>query len=340
MLEPNYHSVLFTGGLDSTYRLCQLARDEKAVIQPIYIVFPDNGKSPHVRPELQKEIEAQDKILDYLVHHSNTKAKFLPIQRIQRDEILKDLQILELEYEIAEKYRIGWQYLYIAILAKNYSGIELCHENYPSYNLTNVLYFNHENNKYILDIEKTPKLACMIFKDVSWPIFGVHRWQMIENLKSWGFKDVLDKIIFCYHQINGKPCGYCDNCRTKIEQGLLFLFDKEAIHRFLVYNYIYFFYPRTSLPFFDLYMHKEILTVCYTTLCEWRDRKYYFRLFKEVDEQRDSTLMKEIISPSLKIGYFFKWGTKRIDDLKLNEERRNKFREIFKKIRKYKWGVL
>ena len=42
MLKDNYYSVLFTGGLDSSYRLCQLAQDEKAIIQPIYILFPDD----------------------------------------------------------------------------------------------------------------------------------------------------------------------------------------------------------------------------------------------------------------------------------------------------------
>ena len=324
MLEPNHHAVLFTGGLDSTYRLCQLARDEKAVVQPIYIVFPDNGKSLHVRPELQREIEAQDKILDYLVNHPNTKAKILPIKRIQRDEIVKDFKLFNFETTIAEKYRIGWQYLYIASLSDLEPGIELCHENYPSYVLSSVLVFRNENGKYLLDMDKTPETAKNIFKNVSWPIFGVSREQMINDLRSWKYEKVLNEIVFCYYQIDGKPCGYCDNCRTKLEQGLAFLFDKKAIHRFLVYSYIRFFYPRSSLPYFDAYMHKNLMIVN-VSLNEWRDRNYYNRLFQEVDSQRDSTLMKEILNPSLKLGYFLKWGTKRVDDLKADKERRNKF---------------
>ena len=39
--NPNYHMVLFTGGLDSTYRICQLAIDKDAIIQPVYILFPN-----------------------------------------------------------------------------------------------------------------------------------------------------------------------------------------------------------------------------------------------------------------------------------------------------------
>ena len=75
------HKVLFSGGIDSTYHLCQLALDEDAQVQPIYIVFPHDGH-PHSRPEIENEIKSQDEILSYITAQPQTKATFLPPLRI------------------------------------------------------------------------------------------------------------------------------------------------------------------------------------------------------------------------------------------------------------------
>lgn len=257
MLESNHYSVLFTGGLDSTYRLCQLARDEKAVVQPVYIVFSDNGKSPHIRPELQKEIEAQDKILNYLVSHQNTKAKILSIKRIQRDEIPSGQKVSlvfnapfpdwDLRYAWETQLSrggLGWQYYYIALYSHWVPDVELCQEVFPvAFNRFNIKFYldNFNRKKICLDdsLGKSYDFFNFLFKDFSFPIIGVTREKMLSDLKIWGFYDVLKYIWFCYQSIDGKACGVCDNCFAKINQGLTFLFPKDAIKRYYIYKTLF-----------------------------------------------------------------------------------------------------
>ena len=247
MLESNHYSVLFTGGLDSAYRLCQLARDKKAIVQPVYILFPNDGKSSHIRPEMQREIEAQDKILDYIIHHSNTKATFLPIRRVHRDELPTGLGTDMLENRgnvynwIIQLSRggLGWQYYYIALYSKWDKGVELCQEMLPRpFENGNIQFYTDNLGRKRIAMDKFSGKGAnyfeFLFNDLAYPIIGVTRQEMKDNLDKWGYSEIWNQIWFCYHSVDGEPCGVCDNCFFKLEQGLSFLFSKEAIHRYHV----------------------------------------------------------------------------------------------------------
>lgn len=258
--KGNLHSVLFTGGLDSAYRLCQLAQDEKAVVQPVYIMFPDDGH-PHKRPELKREIEAQDRILGYIRSNPGTKAKFLPMKRIHRDEVPKDERVMGLETELSG-YRFGWQYLYIAMLARWMPGLELCHETLPEEMLCGEVGFVGEGFRRKIDVSSTKDIFVVLFGNLVWPILGVSRQQMLSDLKRWKYDKVLGHVWFCYWSIDGNPCGICDNCVVKIQEGLEFLFPAEAVKRYYVFRvcklyslkcqFFYEFYVRSGRkPDFD-----------------------------------------------------------------------------------------
>ena len=234
MKKSNYYSVLFTGGIDSTYRICQLAIDEKAVIQPTYIIFHDDGTGCYARPECNREMEAQSNILKYIYRHPNTKAKLLPLRRIYRDGIPEDKRILNLESSLVQ-YNFGWQYLYIALLAKWEPGIELCHETLPKEFLEGKVKFKEIDGRKWTDIEGMDETLALIFKDVTWPILGTTRQQMLSDIEKWGYSEVWKYIWFCYESVDNKPCGICDNCRVKISEGLDFLFDESALRRYYVY---------------------------------------------------------------------------------------------------------
>ena len=315
MLEPNYYSVLFTGGLDSTYRLCQLARNEEAVVQPVYIVFP-------VRPELKREIEAQNKILEYICNHPNTKAKFLPIRRIQRDDIPKDQRILDLEGELA-KYNFGWQYLYIALLAKWEPGLELCHETLPPDLMDKKVVFEKKGGNLYIDIQKTDPLFAELFKNLVWPIMDISRKKMVTDLKEWGYDGILKLIWFCYESVNGKPCGFCDNCRKKIEDGLKDLFDKDAIHRYLIYIFIRQTHPKPTLSFYEEYIHKKYQP--YRALS--RRMIWYFDKYDKLTRLSNKQLKDIIINGSLDYGYSFA-HIDEIKNMKNNVSRKHMFKGI------------
>lgn len=293
------YNVLFTGGIDSTYRLCQLASDKDATVQPIYILFPRDGH-PHSRPEIENEVKSQDNILSYIVAQPQTKAVFKPIRRINRSEIFLDDKVAGLEPYLAE-FKLGWQYLYFAELARWYPGIELCHEFFPNVSLENKLFFKESNGQKIIDTDKTDEIFSFLFKDFSWPIFGTTRMEMLEDFKKWGYYGILKHIWWCYQSIDGKPCGFCDNCRAKIKEGLSFLFDKEAIHRFLAFTYVkshldgYYW----GYAFYEYFFNHEYICI------ESRDKNllWSFKQFDRILKLKDSVLKKLIIEGSFDYAY-------------------------------------
>ena len=300
-MNNNYYIVLFTGGIDSSYRLCQLALDETAVIHPLYIIFPN-------RPELKREIIAQNEILEYLSKHPNTKATILPIKRINRDEIPKDKRILDLESLLA-KYNFGWQYLYIALLAKWIPNIELCHETLPSIMLNGKINFKIINGHKVIDVKNTDELFAVMFENVIWPILGTTRHQMIKKLRFWGYDDILQKIWFCYNSVSGKPCGICDNCRAKIKEELYFLFPAVALHRYLIFMFLQKYHPQHSLDTYYEYVYfgeNSILNRINSPNFnnDEADRiKLRLKFIKKLDKLSDNKLKYIIKNGSLDYGY-------------------------------------
>ena len=248
------HKIFFTGGLDSAYRICQLAQDENAIIQPIYILFPKEGNSNHVRPELEREIQAQDKILQCIKENPNTKAKFLPMQRVHRDAIQKENWVMELEDALGE-VGLGWQFMYMYLYTKWNPGIEFCQEVLWDFLEERNVKFKTENGNKYIDMDGVSDKLVLIFKDLYWPILGITRKEMTERIKEWGYAEVLKHLWFCYSSINGKPCGICDSCQKKLAEGLRFLFPKEAVHRFLVYRFCWTFHPKGSPILYSNYVH-------------------------------------------------------------------------------------
>ena len=275
MTNDNKYSVLFTGGIDSTYRLCQLAQDATAVVQPVYILFPN-------RPELEREIEAQDKILSYIHANPKTKARVLPIQRIPRDDIPKDQRIMDLEQPLGE-IGFGWQYLYIALYAKWNPGVELCHETLPENFFTEKgLRFKETDGRRYIEPDGLDDTLRLAFENVTFPIMHITRQQMVDDLKIWGYEGVWKYIWFCYEAIDGKPCGICDNCRIKLQEGLEFLFSKEAIHRYYCYLYLEKYHPDYSLETYCLWKYKGSKAVLFDSGVVF-DNLLYKRLLIRLD---------------------------------------------------------
>ena len=252
------HLVFFTGGLDSTYRLCQLAQED-CVVQPVYILFYNDGINPHFRPEILHEIESQDKVLNYIVNHPDTKAKFLPIERV--DSSVLRFDGMDKWETLLAKAGLGWQYIYCSVYARLNKGIEICQEVFPKgYYDRNLFVFDRD--AYGRTIVKPNKNTSkwmqeyveFIWSNMSYPVYGVTRHQMKDDLKRWGYDDVWKQVWFCYKSINGKPCGVCDNCRTKIREGLTELFDKDAMRRYYISRIIAFNYDVELSKLYCLYI--------------------------------------------------------------------------------------
>jgi hypothetical protein len=102
-------NLLWTGGLDSTLRLCQLSH-YGVTVQPYYI--------QEKRKSMKNEIRAMDKIRSLLAQNIHKDFSILPTKYIIRDQIAAYPDITASWNALHERYMIGSQYEYIARFAR------------------------------------------------------------------------------------------------------------------------------------------------------------------------------------------------------------------------------
>ncbi|MBQ9791672.1 MAG: hypothetical protein IJW28_03700 [Clostridia bacterium] len=228
--------MLWTAGMDSTFRLVQLSRMENVVVQPYYI----KGK----RKSTNTEIKHMDLILNNLYSKEETKAKILKPIIVDIDSITMDEDIINAHTEFNKYMWLGMQYKYLASFAKDHKGLEISIERDEdkeyAFQEKGMVFNPIETNigtKYVID-KDADKNAYMVFKDFTFPISTITKKQEFEILKEWGYDDVIKLTWFCHNPKKDKPCGYCKPCLQCVEEGLSFRLDKAALRR---YNFRWFY---------------------------------------------------------------------------------------------------
>lgn len=221
--------VLWTGGWDSTFRIIELSR-QKVLVQPIYVIDSNRKSVPY-------ELCAMDKILQILTQKKETVATFLPILKIELNDIPANKEITEAYKIIYAKTNLGAQHEWLARLAVRYPGIELGTEAgstsssriLKAINLFGVL----ENNDgcIALNREKSTKEGLLVLGNVSFPIIDKTEQDMKKLIEQWKYEDVMKNIWFCHNPLNGKPCGICHPCQVKLASSMEFLLPEKAVKR-------------------------------------------------------------------------------------------------------------
>ena len=211
-------NILWTGGLDSTYRVLELSQTE-VIIQPYYLAY--------VNPSTQYEINAIKKITEELIKRPETKCTLLPLIVVQASRIKANEEITTAWNKLHDLYQLGSQYDWIARFAhQNDLTLELgiekdfqestilrCLSNTGGYSIL---------NEEVMVSDNGTKEAKLVFKNMRFPLplFNMTKEDEIAQFKKWGAEDILNLTWFCYRPVNGKPCGLCDPCKTYIEVGL------------------------------------------------------------------------------------------------------------------------
>ena len=226
-------NLLWTGGLDSTFRLVELAHED-IEIQPYYIVDTTRGSIP-------QETQAMNKILSLLRKKPFTKATIQDVKLIPDTTILTDNDITEKWKFFVNTNKLGSQYDYLARFAKQNNlilevGLE-CSERSKA---TNVLkeygalqlhsYTSLESQKdinswdcfYAITPESAHPYAKAIFENLRFPshLFSLEKIEEAELLKEWGCRDILNSTWFCHRPIFGYPCGRCNPCKDALNEGM------------------------------------------------------------------------------------------------------------------------
>ena len=254
------HNLLWTGGFDSTFRLCQLSRED-CVIQPIYLRYKK-------RPALQYELAAHERVLDFLAKKGH-KAEILPVKHVDMDLYMDDYEAISAFERRCSKERVGGQYCSMAAFVNRFGYCELCQEGYVNRPgaltrmLTDGVCFKTDayGNRFI-DREKSDKDKVIVFGGYYFPVMHINNMQMLALLKEWGMYGVVPLVRFCMSGTE-EACGYCVCCLNKYSISRKdFRFSKEAVKQAEICMYLR--HVDTSKKFYRTYCNYiEDKKLCY-----------------------------------------------------------------------------
>lgn len=230
-------NIFWTGGWDSTYRVVELSFQD-IIIQPVYCLFSQ-------RRSTSLELQRMNEIVKILQNKPATKAQFLPIKIINVDTLPKDESFLNARAELNKKNTagsIGSQYVFLAQVAQQFPGIELGLEK-PNGEFgggtSTINSFGkliQHNGTFALDKAHTTGACYKIFGNMTFPIFHKTEVQTLQNIRDWGYEDVMKHIWFCHTPLKEKgqwqPCGICRPCQQKMECNMEFLLPAKAQKRY------------------------------------------------------------------------------------------------------------
>lgn len=216
-------NILWTGGLDSTCRVCELSL-MNVIVQPYYLRDPQ-------RDSVKYELKAIKTITSMLREKSTTKCELRDVIVVEVDSLQPDDNIRAAWRTLRGKYRIGTQYDWLARFTKQHNlTVEMSLESSPRSKSMNALKGDGaliEDNEhgvpaYRLDTEKcTPELVT-VFENLRFPttLWNMTKEEEVAEMRANGMEDIMKKTWFCYSPMFGLPCGHCSPCRDALNEGM------------------------------------------------------------------------------------------------------------------------
>lgn len=221
--EPIY--IFWTGGYDSTFRLCQLLIDENKVVQPVYIsdvIDNDKNKSTR-RKNIKYELNSIKVITEKLnKKYPKTKTSLLPIIDIKKVTIDKDIQeAIRNLYKQKRMRRPVCQYGALAQVTRDLNqDIELSVEYAPKdsmmYRTVHDSLDCQDDLCHISHNLKEKDKPLKIFNRCIFSTIHVSKKDMLNIATKNGYQDILKLTWSCWYPVNGKPCGRCIMCHERV----------------------------------------------------------------------------------------------------------------------------
>ncbi len=228
-------NILWTGGFDSTFRVCQLSLLE-VDIQPIYISIKRESE-PY-------ELKAISDITDYIKSHKESRCNLLPVKIVNYEDITLDKQVTDSLMKLKEEFKIGLQYDYLTRYAREQNimlevGFEYdplagehgCFEKYGKFKKGTITIPGDKNIEYYeLDPDRSSEDIINVFGKFRYglPMVNLNRLETLQEYKELGYEEVIPMTWFCAHPIKGKPCGLCTPCEGYMESNMGFRLPLRA----------------------------------------------------------------------------------------------------------------
>lgn len=222
--KENIVYLFWTGGYDSTFRLCQALIDEKKIVQPIYIsdIIDNLPQNNTRRMNKKNEYDAMNKVIKTLhskyPYTKNSLRPLIDIKKINIDNnIAHHMKILKSQGRVR---RAVCQYGAMSQVTKNMKkNIEICVENEPGSMLNKTMKGQIKCSGkvcYLKDNLAKNDKSLEIFRRFIFSTIKYTKEDMLEIAKEGGYGDILKLTWSCWYPRNGKPCGRCIMCRERI----------------------------------------------------------------------------------------------------------------------------
>lgn len=235
-IESDTIHLFWTGGYDSTFRLCQIMLDEKKKVQPIYInTLCTDGYfllgTKIKRKNINFEKKAMNKIRNYLYKNypicKKLLLKTIYVTKINEDSnyniAMKNLYFKKfgilaplLNQSFGYFSRPYNQYTTLSHFSKNYKypieiGIEKSNTGFSFFSQKYIIGKGH-----YCKFKKNKPNNLKIFDKIRFPIIHLTKNDMLIISKKNKYDNVLKLTWSCWFPKNGKPCGNCDMCIHRI----------------------------------------------------------------------------------------------------------------------------
>ena len=214
--------ILWTGGLDSTYRLVELSR-RSCVVQPHYI--------KNDRDSMKEELRAMKTILQLLRGNKNTRATILDPIFVSENCIARDTKIFDswvmlfpgkgtksLQYYTLAKYaahnnlflEVGFQF------SPNGTIVKAIDESFL------IVHPDKDYDVLMIDPDRADQDTLNLFGHFFFPksLYHKEKKDEIAELYAGGYRSVVRHTWSCLKPVWGFPCGHCLPCRSSEKEGV------------------------------------------------------------------------------------------------------------------------
>jgi hypothetical protein len=161
-----------------------------------------------------------------------------------------DAEISDAFRYVANKYQIGAQYHYFALLGKYFDmkmecGLESGGGRSKAENAINggceltPLGDDFLPGRLIILPKGDSRNEYLVFKDLILSIIDLTKIQEGEIAEQKGWSEIMKMTWFCSHPIFGKPCGICAPCTDAMNEGMEWRMPKISQWRYRNYNRLY-----------------------------------------------------------------------------------------------------
>ena len=223
-------NIFWTGGFDSTYRICQLSL-MPLVVQPYYISAN--------RISEPQERKAMTEIVGYINACKAKKCELLPLIVIHIDDYPEDQHILDAFNRLRKDEVLGTQYEWFARFAKhegltlelgmerNVGGVsKALFAKFGKIRETSLALEGGEGTLDFceLDGSHSSEDLMTIYGDFRFglPLFKMSKLETLEAFKALGYEEVVPMTWFCAQPVNGRPCGLCNPCESALRANMNF----------------------------------------------------------------------------------------------------------------------